>query len=241
MVGAECNAGMRYPFLIFDLNGTLVDTFDDLTDALNDQLQAIGRPKLTVEQVRQWPGENLRVILRSALALTGPVPTDLEITERLPEFRTSYENQLGARAYLYDGVPEVLQELAEAGVSMAVLTNKPLSASLKILQQMGIASRFQYLLAGDGDMARKPDPEGLLTLVHQLSGEADARDRALMVGSSWIDLHTARNAGVRCALVDQDHSRAVHAMGADYVLDGISRLARLALGTRPSGTWPVPE
>lgn len=232
---------MRYPFLILDLNGTLVDTFDDLTDALNDQLHAMGRSTLSVEQVRLWPGENLRVILRAALALTGPVPTDLEISERLPDFRAGYEAHLGVRAYLYDGVAEVLQELTEAGVRMAVLTNKPLSPSLKVLQQMGIASRFQYLLAGDSDVARKPDPEGLLTLVHQLSGESDARDRALMVGSSRIDLHTARNAGVCCALVDQDHSRAVHAMGADYVLDGISRLARLALGTRPSGTWPIPE
>lgn len=232
---------MRYPFLIVDLNGTLVDTFDDLTDALNDQLAAMDRPGLTVEQVRQWPGENLRAILRSALALTGEVPTDLEISERLPAFKAAYEAHLGVRGFLYANVAEVLQELDEAGVRMAVLTNKPLAPSFKLLQQMGIAGRFQFLLAGDAEVARKPDPEGLLTLVQQLSGEQDARDRALMVGSSRIDLHTARNAGVRCALIDHDHSRAVHAMGADYVLDGIERLARLALGTRPSGIWPVPE
>jgi phosphoglycolate phosphatase len=226
---------MRYPVVLFDLNGTLVDTFDDLADALNDQLQAMARPSLTVDQVRQWAGENLRTILKSALAATGAVATDLEINDILHGFRARYEERLGARARLYPHVAEALTQLATQGVRMAVLTNKPQAPSLRLLKHVGIDSHFRFLLTCDGDVPKKPDPTGLLALMDQLGGDASG---TLLVGSSRIDLETARNGGVRVALVDHDHSHVVHGMGADYVLDGFERLERLVLagsqGTNPS-------
>lgn len=226
---------MRYPLVLFDLNGTLVDTFDDLADALNDQLRAMDRPVLTVDHVRQWAGENLRTILKSALAASGAVPTDLGINEALHGFRARYEERLGARARLYPLVGAVLADLAAAGVKMAVLTNKPQSPSLRICKQFGIDVHFRFLLTCDGDVPKKPDPTGLLALVEQLGGDLNG---TLLVGSSRIDLETARNAGVRVALVDHDRSHVVHGMGADFVLDGLDRLERLVLagsqGTNPA-------
>jgi phosphoglycolate phosphatase len=229
---------MRFPVVILDLNGTLVDTLGDLADALNEQLWSMDRPTLTADQVRQWPGENLRAILKGALALTGSVPTDLEINQLLHEFRDRYQDRLGARAVAYPGTTDVLAQLHAAGVQLALLTNKPLVPSLKLLQQLDIAKYFTYMLAGDADAPRKPDPTGLLELMHSCGGDEET---TLMVGSSRIDLETARNAGVRVALVNNDHSRGVHGMGADYVLDEISRLPHLVLGTRPSGLMSLSD
>ncbi len=226
------NFAMRFSVVIFDLNGTLVDTLGDLADALNEQLWSMGRPTLTADQVRQWPGENLRAILKGALAVTGSVPTDLEINQLLHEFRDRYQDRLGARATVYPGTTEALGRLHSCGVHLALLTNKPLVPSLRLLQQMEMSKFFAYILAGDGDLPRKPDPTGLLELMESCGGNLE---HTLMVGSSRIDLETARNAGVRVALVNNDHSRGVHGMGADYVLDEIERLPHLVLGGRPSG------
>lgn len=220
---------MRYPFVILDLNGTLVDTFDDLTAALNDVLAGQGRAPLDTALVRQWSGEGLRALLRMAFRATGPTLTDPEISEILNVFREVYADHLGARACLYPGVATTLATLAGHGVRMSILTNKPQAPSLKLLDRLGIGHFFDYMVAGDGASARKPDPAGLLQLTALLGG---GRDDTLMVGSSRIDLETARNAGVRCALVEHGSGLQVRGLGADYVLDPFDRLVALAIGPR---------
>lgn len=227
---------MRYPFVIMDLNGTLVDTFDDLTAALNEVLAAHGRSALDAAHARQGSGEGLRQLLRAAFQATGPHLSDPEAGALLLEFRAAYERHLGTRAHLYSGVAATLQTLAQNGVKMAVLTNKPEAPSLKLIGQMGIAAWFDYLVAGDGEVARKPDPEGMDVLLGQLGARPD---QALMVGSSRIDLETARNARVAIALVDHDPAAPVRGMGADYVLDHFGKLAALVLGQRPSGVFHI--
>ncbi len=217
--------------VILDLNGTLVDTLDDLTDALNDHLQALGRPTLTVAQVAEWPGENLRSLLKAALLATGPVPTDLEISAQLQQFRERYEARLGQKARLFPGIAETLEALVKGGAKLAILTNKPQAPSVRLVQQMGIDRWFLYLLAGDGDVPRKPDPAGAEELMRRCGADPAS---TLLVGSSRVDRNTARNAGIRCALIDHDGSKAAHGMGADYVLDGMAGLPRLVFGP-PSG------
>jgi len=214
-----------------DLNGTLVDTLDDLTDALNDQLAAMGRQPLSRGQVAEWPGENLRSLLKAALVATGPVPTDLEINDILHAFRDRYEARLGAKARLFDGIADALEAIVRGGARLAILTNKPQAPSLRLLQKMGIDRWFLFMVAGDGDLARKPDPAGAIELMSRCGGTSA---NTLLVGSSRVDRNTARNAGIRCALVDHDGSHAVHGLGADYVLTGIAHLPHLVLGP-PSG------
>ncbi len=226
---------MRFSVVILDLNGTLVDTLDDLTDALNDHLQSQDRPTLSVDQVSQWPGENLRALLKAALLATGPVPTDLDISAQLQYFRERYEARLGQKARLFPGIAETLEALVKGGAKLAILTNKPQGPSFRLVQQMGIDRWFLYLLAGDGDVPRKPDPAGAEELMRRCGGD---RGSTLLVGSSRIDRNTARNAGIRCALVDHDGSKAAHGMGADYVLDGFAGLPHLVLGP-PSGGFTI--
>ncbi|MBM4343574.1 MAG: HAD hydrolase-like protein [Deltaproteobacteria bacterium] len=226
---------MRFSVVILDLNGTLVDTLDDLTDALNDHLRSLGRPALSVGQVAEWPGENLRGLLKAALLATGPVPTDLEISAQLQQFRDRYEARLGHQARLFPGIAEALEALVQGGAKLAILTNKPQAASHRLVQQMGIDRWFLFLLAGDGDVPRKPDPAGAEELMRRCGGD---RTTTLLVGSSRIDRNTARNAGIRCALIDHDGSKAAHGMGADYVLDGIAGLPLLVFGP-PSGGFAI--
>ena len=231
---------MRFPFVLFDLNGTLVDTLADLTAALNATLEPLGRPRLEVSQVRVWSGEGLRGLLRAALLTTGPALTDLEIAELLHDFRARYAAHLGQQASLFPGVTATLTALTAAGARLAILTNKPQVPSLQLLRQLQIAHCFEYFLTCDGDVPRKPDPTGLHQLVAQMGGTSEL---TLLVGSSRIDRETARNAGVTCALVQQgdDESARVQlrGLGADFVLDDFGRLRALVLGARDSGVYPL--
>ncbi len=221
---------MRFPQVLFDLNGTLVDTFADLTAALGDVLSAHGRGPLDEALVRQWSGERLRSLLRLGFQATGPTPTDLEISELLPAFRDAYDRHLGERAFVYPGVARTLATLASRGVRMSLLTNKPLAPSQHLIELMEIGRFFEQTVAGDGDLARKPDPGCLVQLMHAMGG---TRADTLMVGSTRIDLETARNAGVRVALVDHDPSSlTLRGMGADFVLPRFQNLTALVLGQR---------
>ena len=222
---------MRFPYVIFDLNGTLVDTFADLTVALNETIAAVGRPSLDEAQVRAWAGEGLRGMLRAALLVAGPTPTDLEISDLLTDFRARYEATLGQNARVYPGVVETLTALAQAGVRMAILTNKPQEPSVHLVALTGLAPFFDYLLTCEGDVPRKPDPTGLVELLHSLGGSPG---QALMVGSSRIDRETAQNAGVAAALVEDAHyppsGVLVRGLGAEFVLDDFAKLRALVLG-----------
>lgn len=224
---------MRFPVVLFDLNGTLVDTSADLTAALNDTLAHLERPLLDEAQVRTWSGEGLRGLLRAALLATGPAPTDLEINEWLHDFRARYAAHLGQCARVYPGVVETLRALLAAGVRMAIVTNKPETPSLGLLAQLKLDGYFEYFMTCDGEIPRKPDPTGTLRLMQQLGGTAA---QTLMVGSSRIDRETAQNAGITCALVQHSELESarvqLRGLGSDFVLDDFAMLRALVLGTR---------
>lgn len=175
--------------VVFDLDGTLVDSSRDLAAAINATLARLapGAPQLPHEEVRSYIGDGARLLLSRSLAAAGlPHPPE----EALPVFLEAYAGCLLDSTRLYPGVSEALEALA--GRALAVLTNKPGALSRRLLEGLGVGSRFRQVLGGD-EIVRKPDPSGLLRLLEANGAAADA---AVMVGDSSNDVRTARAAGV---------------------------------------------
>lgn len=183
----------RPRLIAFDLDGTLLDSRRDLADAANETLAVSGYPPLAVEAITRMVGEGAGVLLERAFAAYGAAVPD----GTLATFLRFYDDRLTIHTRPYDGVADSLQALA-ARAMLAVLTNKPLKPTLGLLEHFGLARHFVRVVGGDGPWPRKPDPAGLLAL---LESTGVAPEDALFVGDSWVDLETARRAGVACCLV----------------------------------------
>jgi phosphoglycolate phosphatase len=184
-------AGAR--LVVFDLDGTLVDSSRDLATSVNAALQRVapGTPELGEDLVRSFIGSGARVLIARSLARTG-LPHPVE--EVLPVFLEEYRRRLLESTRLYPGAVEALDRLR--GRRLAVLTNKPGDMSRTILDGLGVADRF-FRIYGGGDLdTRKPDPAGLA----RLAAEAGVPPgETLMVGDSAIDVRTGRAAGTLTA------------------------------------------
>ncbi len=181
------------PLLVFDLDGTLIDSRRDLADAANALIVKHGGAALPVENIAQMVGNGAAMLVRRALAAAG-VKGDARTM--LPEFLELYDERLLRTTRLYDGFPEVLEALS-ARATLVLLTNKPIAPTERILTGLGIAPFFGAVLGGDGPLPRKPDPAGLRHLMVQASADPERTD---MIGDSPVDLATARAAATRVCL-----------------------------------------
>jgi phosphoglycolate phosphatase len=181
--------------VVFDLDGTLVDSRKDLADAVNALLAELGRPSLPEATVGDMVGEGARVLIDRALAASGVEPALAPAA--LQRFLALYDARLLDHTGPYDGIPELLRAL-HGRVRLAVLTNKPAAAAVRILQGLKLAPFFDEVIGGDSPLPRKPDPAALLHLMDRFGA---APNETTLVGDSRIDLETARSAGVRACLV----------------------------------------
>ncbi|MBI2833694.1 MAG: HAD-IA family hydrolase [Acidobacteria bacterium] len=184
---------MPRPLIVFDLDGTLVNSRRDLAQSTNVLLETYGASRLDEPVIGRMVGEGVGMLLKRAFtaARFESVPTDA-----MQRFLEIYDGRLLNHTRPYPGIPEALQSL-QSHARLAVLTNKPLGAAARILDRLGLASPFADVVGGDGPHPRKPDPGGLLWLIKRAGTD---RVRAVLVGDSGIDLATARNAGVRVCL-----------------------------------------
>jgi phosphoglycolate phosphatase len=174
---------------VFDLDGTLVDSLRDLADSANELLAACGGAPLKMDDVGRMVGEGAATLVTRVFAAAGiPEPPDA-----LERFLAIYDTRLLNCTRAYEGMAETLAGLA-ARASLAVLTNKPLIASRRILDGVHLSRFFDTgsVLGGDGPLARKPDPTALRTLCDRANAEVA---EVLLVGDSLVDWETARNAG----------------------------------------------
>jgi len=207
---------------VFDLDGTLVDSSRDIAASANAALRrmAPGTAEIPLAAILSFVGEGARVLVERSLRHAG---LSLSADDVLPVYIECYAERLLDTTRLYPGVAEALGALA--GPVLAVLTNKPGEFSRRILEALGVAGRFAYVL-GAGDVpSRKPDPGGLLRLM--ADAEA-AREDTWMVGDSATDVAVARAAGVRVAGVTWGfHPAALRAAGPDCLINRPLDLASL--------------
>ena len=180
--------------VVFDLDGTLIDSRRDLADAANALIAEYGGAPLETDRIAAMVGEGAATLVRRALTAAGIERVSSGLV--LERFLALYDERLLAHTRLYDGIDRVLSELGR-DYQLAVLTNKPVGAAHTILAGLGVAGAFQWVLGGDGPHARKPDPAGLQQIARHAG--VDVGD-AVLVGDSGIDLATARAAGCRICL-----------------------------------------
>jgi phosphoglycolate phosphatase len=180
--------------IVFDLDGTLIDSRLDLANSTNEMLATYGVRPLPVDDVVAMVGEGAKVLVERALAAARITPP---VEEALARFRATYDRRLLESTRPYDGVDDLLA-MASTRATLAVLTNKPLAPAERLLDAFGWTPHFRWVVGGDSPFPRKPDPSALQYLIQQ-AGVAPAS--TLFVGDSRIDVETARHAGVHLCLV----------------------------------------
>ncbi len=187
-----------FDLVMFDLDGTLVETAPEIADAVNDTLRRFDLPEVTQQQVNDWIGHGTRTLLIQALAFAGKtdvaaVSASDSLTLIGAEFDNSYQRRCGTRSRLYPQVRETLAALRRQGVKLAVVTNKESRYTRTVLDAHQLAPLLDCVVSGDSLPTKKPDPAGIQGCLAQF---AVSPHQALFVGDSSIDVATARNAGV---------------------------------------------
>jgi phosphoglycolate phosphatase len=178
------------PLLIFDLDGTLIDSRLDLAHAVNATRAEMGHGAIPHEIIYSYVGNGAPVLIKRAL---GPNATEEEVAAALEFFLDYYRRHAVVHTELYPGVRDSLERLHAAGISLAVLTNKPVRISRSIMDHFGLSKLMAQMYGGNSFEHKKPHPIGIDTLRAELEA---SRDQTWMVGDSYVDVQTARNAGV---------------------------------------------
>src|SRR6266403_1403337 len=209
--------------LIFDLDGTLIDSRRDLIRSVSATLREMGREELHEDTISGYIGHGAPQLVGRAL---GSGATKDECQRALKFFLTYYEDHKMDSTCAYPGVPEALEQLA--AFPMAILTNKPVRISVRILEELGLAKYFRAVYGGNSFETKTPDPFGAQKILREFVA---APAEAILIGDSEVDVQTARNAGTLAAAVNYGfgtHDRAAHP--ADIYLERLTDLVPLLVG-----------
>jgi len=212
---------------IIDLDGTLLDTAADLAAAVNAMLLAMGRAALPVEQVASYVGKGVEVLVHRALTLSldGRVPAD-SFAPAMRSFDAHYRRENGRHASVYPGVLEGLQAMRDAGLKLAVVTNKPIGFAAPLLADTGLAQYFDLVVGGDTVARKKPDPMPMLHVCAQLG---IAPEQVVAIGDSLNDALAARAAGMAVLAVPYGYNegRDARSLDVDAIVDTLFEASRL--------------
>ena len=191
---------MSYPYdlILFDLDGTLIETAPEIADAVNDTLSECGRTGVSQQQVNDWIGHGTRELLIQALAFIDELgANEVRSSNSFPAieavFTRHYQRRCGTRSHLYPHVRETLVALRERGVKLVVMTNKEGRYTQTVLDAHQMAPLFDRVISGDTFPFKKPNPMGIEESLKQFGA---TRERTLFVGDSSIDVATARAGGI---------------------------------------------
>ncbi len=198
---------------IFDLDGTLADTLEDLADAVNNGLKQLGYPIHPYESYKTFVGDGVQMLCYRAL----PDDKKDETTKLHELFNEYYSVHFLDKTILYPGIKETLEKLSNNSVILAVATNKPQNFALKIIEKLLPNTDFIKILGGCTDRAKKPDP----AIIHEIIDELPIGTKAFMIGDSDVDIKTANNAGISsigCLWGFRTEKELLEA-GADYIAE----------------------
>ena len=222
---------MKGFLLVFDLDGTLVDSVMDLRAALNEVLRERGHRALSRAEVKHMIGDGVPALVARALAASGADPAEAPMA--LPRFLEIYEANPTQLSRPYPGVPETLATLRRRGYRTAICTNKPQQATLAVMQGLDLLPLFDGIAGGDRFPVRKPHPSHLLRLIAELGARPEA---SAMIGDNENDAAAAHSAAVPLVLVRYGYARVEpESLAADALLDHFSELpsALERLGLNP--------
>lgn len=214
----------RWPeAVVFDLDGTLIDSVGDITDALNVALRQADLEPFSEAEVRLMVGGGSRALIDRALSARGRAD-DAGLAERLYNaFLEIYLTASVARTTIYDHGRTMLDELRQSSMKLAICTNKPADITESILSKLGLRTSFDAVVGGTDELPKKPHPAMLLAALSALDV---APDRAIMIGDSSADVDAARAAGLPVIAVSFGYSRiSARELGADFVVDSLAEIA----------------
>lgn len=175
--------------VLFDLDGTLIDSQEDIAASANALRRGAGMDPLPVERIASYIGDGIEALVKKTMELDGGP----RVAPLVEEFRRHYHDNCVVRTTLYEGVLPTLKELHARGYAMAVVTNKPEGISVRILELLGLAAYFGCVIGGNTTAHKKPHPEPLQEACRRLGV---GMDRACLVGDSRVDIEAANNAGI---------------------------------------------
>lgn len=215
---------MRFPYslVVFDLDGTLVDSASDIAEAVNRMLVDWSLPRVEESIIRGWIGDGTRALVQSAFTHAG---RSVDLDEVMPGFMVHYAECLLLYPTVYPGVIETLQSLRERNIAVAVCTNKPERFVRPLLDALRLGEYFECIVGGDTLPEHKPSAVPLLHVVDHFGLQPS---QCLMVGDSETDLQTAAAAGVPMALVTYGYLRGFdpHSMPGVIIVDDMRELLR---------------
>lgn len=222
------------PTVIFDLDGTLIDTAPDLTGALNRVLAEEGLPPVDQVATRRMVGRGARALIDAAMSAAGAPPDQGRLSRLFGRYLAHYQAHIADESVPFDGVRETLEALRSDGARLGVCTNKSFALSENLLEALDMRRYFDAVVGGDTLDVHKPDPGHLLETIRRAGGDPAG---AVMVGDSGPDFHAARNAGVPVILVSFGYGDVpAESFGADALvhhydemLPAMRNLAAMAL------------
>lgn len=207
-----------FDVVLFDLDGTLIDTAPEINEALNLCLQELGLPRADAKQVRSWIGHGTLNLIAEALAHCQGIDGPIKAESVLSLFRRNYRRVSGHLGHVFPGVVETLEALRARSVPMGVVSNKESEFGRQLLTAYRLEQYFDVTVFGDTLSARKPSP---LTLHHCMRVLRSTPSQTLLVGDSEVDVETARRADVPVWAVTYGyrHKPTARELGADRVID----------------------
>jgi phosphoglycolate phosphatase len=210
------------PTALFDLDGTLVDTAGDLTAALNVALKAGNAEPVSVDQVRTMIGQGARKLIERGFALAKRDFSADEFEDLVRLFLDYYRANIDTHSVLYPHALTMLDQLEDAGVRLAICTNKPEDMAIALMDSLGHGDRFAMIAGGDTHAVNKPDPGHLTLTLEAIGGDPE---RVVMIGDSFADVEAARRAGYPCIGVSFGYTDTpMRELGPDFVIDTLSEI-----------------